>query len=107
MSTAITIRFKLHGDAADMARALHQQVCREVAPLSMDEIIKRQFISWMQTNVIPPPFNMPEQQGGPNEHPETVEAEADIGSDTQAHEVASAGDTLLTAEEARPGTATE
>ena len=75
MQKAITIRFKLHGQAADLARGLHDFLRdKEGISLELDEIVKRQFIGWMQKNVVYPDGGEKEAESG--QHTEAVEVEA-------------------------------
>jgi hypothetical protein len=123
MSKAITIRFKLHGAAADLARALSDHLrYTEHIDIELDEVVKRQFIGWMQKNSSPK-YVGEEQEDGQltetalqseakyqtvegsitNGSTETVEAEAVSAGDQPEGETASTSDTLLEAEEASPG----
>lgn len=90
MQKAITIRFKLHGQAADLARGLHDFLRdKEGISLELDEIVKRQFIGWMQKNVL-------EEGGAENgQHTEATQAEAIAAGNQSESEASVPGNTLF------------
>ena len=93
MQKAITIRFKLHGQAADLARGLHDFLRdKEGISLELDEIVKRQFIGWMQRNVVYPDGGEGANGG---QHTEAVETEAVTAGDQSESEAALPSDSLL------------
>lgn len=99
MNKAITVRFKLHGEAANMARALQTHV-REVEklPLELDEVIKRIFINWMQQHSTQVEQALTDNavvaEVSNEQHSEAVEIEA-VSTDNKPEDTASVPDHSL------------
>lgn len=95
MSTRIRIRFDLHGEHADWARALQKHLRdNEGLHMALDEVCKRQFVNWMFSNST----RSGEASG---QHTEATQGEAIPVSDPVAIQTTADSNALLSTEEAR------
>jgi len=88
MSKAMRISFKIHGNDADMVRQLHQHLRNGGIYVSLDNIVKRQFLNWAWSHVTG-------ETGDSNGNTEAVQVEADTSGDQPQVQSALPGDALL------------
>lgn len=96
MSTRIRVRFDLHREHADWARALQKHLRdNEGLHMELDEICKRQFVNWMFSN-------SKQAEAASGQHTEATQGEAVTGSDPAEVQTTTDSNALLPTEEARP-----